>query len=458
MDRTVPIRGMTCRACEVRVARSLRQLPGVEEVAVSAARGRARITSSRPLPRASLEQAVLGAGYALGDPDRSWVSRDRRVWRDLAIGLGVVALALAGARMLGLEELAGRVGASAGPAGTTGAAGLTVALVLGLAAGLSACMALVGGLVLAVAARHAERHPQASLAQRWRPHLAFNAGRVVGFTVLGAVLGAVGGVVHVTGGTLALLTLVVALAMVAIGVQLTAVSPRLAHLTPALPAGVATRLGLEGRGAGAYRDGSTAALGAASFLLPCGFTQVVQLSALATGEPVTAGLMMGLFALGTAPGLLGVGGLTAAARGSVGPVLLRVAGVGVLALAAVNVGGAVTVLAPGATGRGPVAAGTTEVTASLEDGVQVLRTAQVVDGYAPAHATVLAGTEVRWEIDSTAASCASALHAPGMGVERVRLLEPGANVVTFTPTEPGSLHYSCAMGMYTGVVEVLPAG
>ncbi|WP_250448009.1 sulfite exporter TauE/SafE family protein, partial [Actinotalea sp. C106] len=341
MDRTVPIRGMTCRACEVRVTRSLRRLPGVETVTVSAARGRARITSSGPLTHAAIDEAVRRAGYAPGDDDRAWLSRDHRVWRDVAIGVAVVALVVLAARAAGLEDLAGRLGSSAGTAG------LTVALVLGLAAGLSTCMALVGGLVLAVAARHAEHHPEASAARRLRPHLAFNAGRVVGFTVLGALLGVVGTAVRVTGGTLALLTLVVALAMVAIGLQLTAVSPRLAHLTPTLPAVVATRLGLEGRTTAAYRDGRTALLGAASFLLPCGFTQVVQLSALATGDPVTAGLMMGLFALGTAPGLIGVGGLTAAARGAAGPALLRVAGVGVLALAAVNVTGVVAVLAPG---------------------------------------------------------------------------------------------------------------
>ena len=88
----------------------------------------------------------------------------------------------------------------------------------------------------------------------------------------------------------------------------------------------------------------------------------------------------------------------------------------------------------------------------------MLRTTQVVDGYEPAHATVRVGTEVRWEIDSTTGSCASALYAPGMGVEQVMLLEPGTNVVTFTPTTTGPLPYSCAMGMYSGVVEVLPAG
>ena len=37
------------------------------------------------------------------------------------------------------------------------------------------------------------------------------------------------------------------------------------------------------------------------------------------------------------------------------------------------------------------------------------------------------------------------------------LLDSGVNVFTFTPTEPGTIRYSCAMGMYTGVIHVVPA-
>ena len=43
-----------------------------------------------------------------------------------------------------------------------------------------------------------------------------------------------------------------------------------------------------------------------------------------------------------------------------------------------------------------------------------------------------------------------------MGIATV-LLEPGVNVFEFTPQETGRLHYSCAMGMYRGVVDVVAA-
>jgi sulfite exporter TauE/SafE len=380
------------------------------------------------------------------------------------------------AGLLGLGDATAALGA------TAMSGSLVLVVLLGVAAGLSTCMALVGGLVLAVTARHAQSEAaraddvRSSTWQRLRPHVAFNAGRVVGFGVLGALLGAIGSAVRLSGGAVALVTVVVSLAMIAVGVQLTAVSPRLAGRTVALPEGLSRRLRLDDRADGGYRDSRTAALGAATFLLPCGFTQAVQLYAISTGDPVRAGLVMALFALGTVPGLLAIGGLTSlvpSRRPTTAPRFLRFAGVAVVAFAVLNLSGAATVLAPGVFARvGPAAsavgaagdaasgaaAGAAAVSANvtLEDGVQVMRTTQVVDGYEPQVATVVAGTPVRWEIDSVAASCASALLAPDLGGGPAPvLLPPGVTTLEFTPERPGRLYYSCAMGMYTGAVDVV---
>lgn len=476
------ITGMTCRACEVRVGKALRAVPGARHVDVSAARGRATVRTDAVVPVERWVAAVRRAGYELGLERRPWLTRDRGVWRDVGLAVGVVTAVAVLAGVLGVGDVAAGMGASA----MSGS--LVLVVLLGVAAGLSTCMALVGGLVLAVSARHAQtlaaRHAQTLAArtdglgpgttrgapsawQRLRPHLAFNAGRVIGFGLLGALLGAVGSAVRLSGGAVALVTVVVSLAMVAVGVQLTAVSPRWAGRTVALPEGLSRRLRLDDRADGGYRDARTAALGAATFLLPCGFTQAVQLYAISTGDPVQAGVVMALFALGTVPGLLAIGGVTSlvpSRRPTTAPRFLRFAGVAVVAFAVVNLSGAATVLAPGvfgglaptaATAPGGGAAAVSE-NVTLEDGVQVMRTTQVVDGYEPQVATVVAGTPVRWEIDSVAASCASALLAPDLGAGPAPvLLPPGVTTLEFTPERPGRLYYSCAMGMYTGAVDVV---
>jgi hypothetical protein len=56
-----------------------------------------------------------------------------------------------------------------------------VAFFIGLTAGVSSCMALVGGLILSVSAKWNEEHIHTSKWRRFEPHLYFNIGRIAGF-------------------------------------------------------------------------------------------------------------------------------------------------------------------------------------------------------------------------------------------------------------------------------------
>ncbi|WP_024288342.1 sulfite exporter TauE/SafE family protein [Cellulomonas sp. KRMCY2] len=447
----LPVKGMTCQACEVRVTKALRTVPGVLKVKVSVRRGVARVQTDAHIPRSRLNAAIHKAGYEPGHDDNAWVTTDSVVWRDIALAVGTLAVLGLALQASGLTSLTDRVGALAS------SGSLPVIVLLGLAAGLSTCMALVGGLVLALSARHAEQRPAATPLQRLRPQLAFNAGRVVGFGVLGTLVGALGSAFTLTGRALAVLMVVVSVVMGAVGLKLTSLSPRLSRGgTFALPPALSGALGLD-RVQGPYTDRRAALLGAGTFLLPCGFTQAVQVYAMSTGSPLRAGVIMSLFAIGTLPGLLGIGGLTAAVRGAFATRFFRFAGVTVLAFAAINVTGALGVLAPALVAPAAAAATTTtglSDNVTLDGDLQILSTTQVANGYEPAAATVYAGREVRWEIDSVAVSCAASLYAPDLGIEPT-VLERGLNVLSFTPTETGTLRYSCGMGMYWGSITVI---
>jgi sulfite exporter TauE/SafE/copper chaperone CopZ len=450
---------MTCRSCEVRVTRRLQGLDGVTRASVSARTGVAEITSRRTVPRPDLVRAIERAGYSLADENgrraTPWLSRDRKVWRDLTLAVALVASVawLLTTDRFGVVDPTRFVGSQGGT-------GVLVVLGLGVAAGFSTCLALVGGLVVAVSATFNARHPDATIAARLRPQVVFNLGRIVGFTVLGAVLGLIGSAVTLSGPALAIAMISVAVVMGFLGVQLTQFSPRLAARPGfSLPSGLAVRLRLDQAGS-SYSDLRAAAMGAGSFLLPCGFTQAVQLFALSTGDPLRAGAVMGLFALGTAPGLLAVGGITAAARGRFAETFRRFAGVVVLGFAAINVSGALAVLAPGLlptwAGSGPAATSATAISSNVrvEADHQVLSTVQDLDGYSPAASTVVLGKPVRWEVNSASMGCASYLDAHELGLDPV-MLDYGPNTLTFTPTRTGTFHYSCVMGMYRGTITVI---
>ena len=320
---SVSVAGMTCRSCEVRISKFVRRIPGVEKVTASAVHGRVEIESSTAISPSAIEAAISAAGYEVGHTP--WLVRDRSIWLTAGAGvLLVVALAV-------VAEATGLAGLASG-AGDLSQGGLVVALLLGLAAGVSTCMALVGGLVLALSASYQARRAEAGLTDggltAMRPALVFIAGRIAGYALFGAMLGAIGASVAMPPQVTAVMMIAVAIVMTLLGTRLTGLSPRIAAWSPTLPMGVGQRLGMGDGTAGAYSDTRAAGLGAASFFLPCGFTQAVQIYALSTGSPLFAGLLLATFAIGTAPGLLALAGLPVVVPSTARPTLLRLVGVG----------------------------------------------------------------------------------------------------------------------------------
>ncbi len=323
---TVPITGMTCASCEKRVTKAIRRVPGVRSVQVSAARGTATVGGDATLDRGRLDEAIRSAGY---EPVAApWLSRDPSVWRTAVVAAVAVGVLVVLASGLGLTDLTSGLS-------DPGRGGLLFVLVLGLTAGVSTCMAMVGGLVLGFSASHAAAlaargETALPFLTRMRPQVAFNAGRIAGFAVLGALLGALGSTMSLPTRVTAVLVLAVAVVMFLLGVRLTGVSPRVAAWSPRLPAGLSRALGIDAATDAGYSHWRTALVGAATFFLPCGFTQAVQVYALSTASPVAAGAIMATFAVGTTPGLLALGSVPEFSTGRRQVTVLRVVGVFVL--------------------------------------------------------------------------------------------------------------------------------
>jgi len=447
----VPVAGMTCRTCEIRIERNLRRLPNVERVSASAVHARVEIVSSGPVPASDIAGAIEAAGYEVGRTP--WFERDPDAWITAAGGLIVLGLIAVVARVTGIADLASGVG-------DLSKGGVVVALLLGLAAGVSTCMALVGGLLLALTASYAAQRPSTAGAtdalERLRPAFVFMGGRIVGYAVLGAALGALGSSISLPTRLVAVLMIAVAVVMTLVGTRLTGLSPRIAAWSPTLPAGLARGLGLDTGSVGAYSDTRAAVLGAASFFLPCGFTQAVQIYALSTGSPATAGMIMAVFAIGTAPGLLALAGLPLIMPDRARPTLLRVIGVVVIGFAVINAGAGLRLAGFTFPSLGPstVAAAPLPAAATAAGATQALYTFQDVDGYRPGNVSIYAGTPTRWTIESlNAQSCATFLRIPDLDLAVT--LNKGLNEVLLPAMKTGTLSYTCAMGMYGGTITIV---
>ena len=286
-------------------------------------------------------------------------------------------------------------------------------------AGVSSCAALVGGIVLSMsrqwAAAYADR---GSSLQRSEPHLLFNTGRLIGFAVLGAVLGAIGGRLQLSLTVSSLLVILISILMIFLGLEMLGVTrPGTGRLIA--PRALTRYIADESNFRGRYMP---FVLGALTFFLPCGFTFTVQSLALLSGSPVQGALMMGAFALGTLPMLLAIG--LSSARLMSNPLtssyFVKAAGVLVLIFALYNINSQLNVLGMaslsdlGLSG-GPVAsasrgAGGGPALPAFVDGVQVIRMDASAYGYRPRWFRVQAGLPVRWEIaDKGTSGCTNAV-------------------------------------------------
>jgi len=173
-----------------------------------------------------------------------------------------------------------------------GRASLSTAFVIGMIASLSTCMAVVGGLVLSLSASFAKG------GDRIRPQLLFHLGRLGSFFLLGGLIGVLGSAFQLNVVGTMLIGILVGCVMLVLGVNLLDVFPWVKQLQPAMPKFLSERAE---RITKLNHTLTPLLAGIATFFLPCGFTQSMQLFTLSTGDFFAGATTMLVFALGTFP-------------------------------------------------------------------------------------------------------------------------------------------------------------
>lgn len=444
----IPIKGMHCRSCEILVEKELGKIRGVKKVHSSFKEEKAWVYLERDLSSEEIHQAIEKAGYAIGkDEPKPWISKNKKDYEELGIVFLLLVILYLIIRNSGLLNLSSSFGSPSS---------LSVVLLIGLTAGLSTCMAMVGGIILGVSARHAEKHPTATSFQKFRPHIFFNIGRIFSYTLLGGVVASLGSAFQLSGSVLGYLTIIVGLVMIVLGLQLIEIFPRLTsgHLT--LPSSVSKFLGIKKHQEKEYSHKNAFTLGAFTFFLPCGFTQAMQLYAMSTGRFAPGALIMGAFALGTMPGLLSVGGLSSIVKGAFARKFFKFVGVAVISLALFNISNGLNL-----TGysikrffSNKTTVDSVDPNVQIKDGVQIVRMKAGAVGYSPNNFTIKEKMPVRWIITAEEqTSCANFLISQKLDIKKG--LKRGENIIEFTPDEVGEISFMCSMGMYTGSFNVV---
>jgi len=197
-------------------------------------------------------------------------------------------------------------------------------------------MAVVGGLLLSMSASFAKDGYKAE------PQIMFHVGRIISFFILGGVIGAIGSVFQISGAGMFVLSFIIAIVMLILGINLLDVFPWAKKLQPSMPKF------LSKHAIGISKLNHIFApflVGVATFFLPCGFTQSMQIYTLSTGNFMQGALIMLSFALGTLPilGLVSFSSLSLGKNSKSG-IFFKVSGLIVILFALFNLINALVVI------------------------------------------------------------------------------------------------------------------
>lgn len=337
---TLHIKGMHCHACTLLTETEATELPYV--IRAKSDLKHHTITVEGDLADKLPEELALALteklhphGYTVSvdgfDKLTAGKQAHHKGWADFRVAIPI-ALAFAVGfvllQKLGLVNLL-----------NTGTISYGTVFVIGVIASLSTCMAVVGGLVLSMSATFAKEgdkaRPTEQLFGRVKPQLMFHAGRLISFFVLGGVVGAIGSAFALNASATFVLSLIIAVVMLILGINLLDVFHWSKRLQPTMPKFLARHA----YGASKLNHTLTPLLvGIATFFLPCGFTQSMQIYTLSTGSFLPGALTMGIFALGTLPvlGLVSFSSFSIQKRSYAG-VFFKTAGLIVILFALYNV-------------------------------------------------------------------------------------------------------------------------
>ncbi|MHB8089228.1 MAG: urease accessory protein UreH domain-containing protein, partial [Anaerolineaceae bacterium] len=428
--KTLQIEGMTCVGCENRIETKLRKTGGIISAKASYSTNTVRVTyhddviSLREIKRAieSLDYKVKGNSNTPSVKGEKTVSTKEKLIDILTIFVILYILYMI-ANKFGLLNVfnvfpEAKAGMSYG-----------VLFVIGILTSVH-CVAMCGGINLSQCIPQKAENTGKRGINNFMPSILYNAGRVVSYTIIGGIVGALGSVVSFSGPAKGIVAIGASIFMVIMGINMLNIFPGLRRFNPRMPKIFARLIGKE-KGVSKNRPFY---VGLLNGLMPCGPLQAMQLYALSTGDPIKGALSMLVFSLGTVPLMFGLGALSSFLSKQFTAKMMQVSAVLVIVLgfAMFQTGMAVSgIQLPsfsvtelfnfgGSGSKGTVAV--------VENGVQTV-TSEVYNGsYEPI--TVKVGVPVKWTIhvgDGQLTGCNYRFEIKALGIEYQ--LEEGDNVL-----------------------------
>lgn len=333
---------------------------------------------------------------------------------------------------------------------------LWLVFLTGLTVGGLTCLAVQGGLLASVIAAREEEDLESGSKVKLTivSTIAFIAAKLFAYTILGFILGAFGGALNISPLVQTVMQFIAGLYMIAIALDLLKVHPIFRYAVIQPPRFLTRMVRSKSKSKDLF---APLFLGALTIFIPCGTTLAMEALAIASSNAFLGALIMFIFVLGTVPLFFGVGFLTSILGDNFQGKFLKFAGFIVLYLGITSANGALVVMGS------PISLPTLSIDLSGNNELQnqvsdINQNPEIIitsSGYSPNYIRVKKGEPVSINLKSiNAFSCALAFRIPSLGISKN--LQPNDNQqVTFVPTQTGKIPFSCSMGMYTGMIEVI---
>lgn len=439
----IQVKGMTCSQCEQVIRKGLEKIPNLKVIEVSYGQMQVKVAyDSAQVSENLIEATIIALGYEVVPSGKieNLPKLSNLIW--ILLGLW-------------LFMMLSRHGVFNQFPTVSSEMSLGLLFVVGLLTSVH-CIAMCGGINLSQCLPKASSiatTPPSSF-EILKPSLAYNAGRVVSYTLVGGIVGGIGAELSFGDNGRAYMTLFAGLAMVLMGLNMLGYTPFIRNIQQWVNRRVKFKSPVQ----------TPFVVGLANGLLPCGPLQAMQIYALGTGSAAMGALSMFIFSLGTVPLMLGFGVFASKIGKEASKMMLKGGAILVVLLGIVMFqrGFALTGSSGLISGLNPFPSGfsfddgssqSSAVEAVVANGEQVV-TAEVTPGGYP-QIVLKKGIPAKINFHAAEGSlngCNGAIIIQDFGVQKE--LSVGDNWVSFTPEESGTIGYSCWMGMIQSKIEI----
>lgn len=318
-----------------------------------------------------------------------------------------------------------------------------IIFIVGLLSSLH-CIGMCGGIMLS----------QSLSTNNVKAPLLYNLGRVISYTLIGGIIGAIGSVLSVSTQASIIIYIIAGAFMIIHGANTMGVR---------VFRGFSFRLPFVSKCPAQTSNSTPFLVGLLNGLMPCGPLQTMQLFALSTGSMTKGALSMFIFSVGTVPLMLLFGYMANSLSKDTSKKLIKFSGALIIVLGLITANRGLGLyglnLNPTSDLNNYLSYDNDELledtsgVATIENGIQTVKITADYSGYSPALVYIKKDIPTKFIIDGKQLTgCNNAIVIPSLNIQKE--LQEGENIIEFTPGNT-DIGYSCWMGMIRGNIKVV---